>query len=103
MSRPRGAIRGLLLSAAWEAARSSPWGGATWRDAWRAAGSLSEREARTTWDNMVRAGELAVVGNVPAQVGRPPRLCVPALPAASSVAEAAQELQRAMSSWGGIK
>lgn len=100
--RPRGKVRALLLSSAWEAACSSPWRAATWRDAWRVAGSLSEREVRTTWDNMVRAGELAVVGSL-AQVshGRPLRLCVPATPAATSVADAAQDLQRAMAAWSG--
>jgi len=84
--RPAGEIREALA----RAAESFGADGATWRQL-AAAAMVGYDLARMTVENMVRAGQLVVVGTAPRDGGgRPLNRC--ALPAALAAAAAAQPL-----------
>lgn len=105
MTRPRGEIRTALYTSASSLAGASPLGGTTWRAAAEHAMgcgvALGYEAARCTWDNMLRAGELQLVGTVRVEhANRPMRLCAPVVaPPSQASGSAGEALGQAISSW----
>lgn len=101
MTRPRGEIRQALGAALAQRSEPGAAGGSTWRELATHAGVAFDAAKQTVRD-MVRSGELAVVGEVRVPGARRPMQCyLPAQPEPDI--EAGADLAQAIRCWADFR